>query len=194
MWGCCSKAITVIDCHDNDINSDTLAINTQWFLHVNDMHQVIQSDMISSRSWMHFAVKKYIKKEGNVHFHSFYPQLRELCCMAEIQYQHVVNVCVSVSFTWSLEIDASHLHRVCGVMGRNVCVVQQALCPRLRLFSFATAEWPGDKKNKISYSTQGGGGWEFRQVHTHTHRSLITNICFAEAGYFHLPYKCRDYS
>lgn len=62
---------------------------------------------------------------------------------------------MSVSFTWSLEVDPSHLYRVGGVMGRNVCVVQQALGPRLRLFSFATAGRPEDKKNKMSYVAQG---------------------------------------
>lgn len=62
----------------------------------------------------------------------------------------VWRVCVRC-FTWSLEVDASHLHRVCGVMGGDVCVVQQALCSRLRLFSFATGEQPGDKKKKITF-------------------------------------------
>lgn len=88
----------------------------------------------------------------------------------QIQYQRVV------SFTWSLEVDASHLHRVCGVMGRNVCVVQQALCPRLRLFSFATAERPGEKTNKMIYGTQGRGRGLRIQASTHTHtHTEITN-------------------
>lgn len=76
---------------------------------------------------MHFAVHTCIKKEGNVSFHSFYSQRLEL-------WPNSISACcksVSVSFTWSLEVDASHLHRVRGVMGRNVCVVQQALRPRL---------------------------------------------------------------
>lgn len=50
---------------------------------------------------------------------------------------------VCCSCTWSLEIDASHLHGVCGVVGCDVCVVQQTLCARLWLFSLAAAE--GDK-------------------------------------------------
>lgn len=86
-----------------------------------------------------------------------------------------------VSFTWSLEVDASHLHGVCGVVGRDVGVVQQALGPRLRLFPFATAERPGDKKSTVR-SAPRGPGWgvgnssKYTHTHKHTQASAITNV------------------
>lgn len=149
---------------------------------------------------MHFAVSTCVKKERSIHFQGFSSQLRELCCLDKLHLICSTSACwkcVSVSFTWSLEVDASHLHRVCGVMGRNVCVVQQALCPRLRLFSFATAERPGDKKTKVMlrYTWTRVRGLRIQaSAHTYTHRSLITNMCSAEAGYFHFPCKCRENS
>lgn len=109
---------------------DTLATNARRLLRANDTHQV----MTPADSGMHFAVKGRVKR-------------RRKCPLC-------------ACFTWSLEVDASHLHWVGGVMGGNICVVQQALCSRLRLFSFTTGEQPGDKKKKITFSTQriGWGG------------------------------------
>lgn len=53
-------------------------------------------------------------------------------------FESVCEVCPS--FTWSLEVDASHLHGVCRVVGSNVCVVEQAFRARLRLLSFAAKQ------------------------------------------------------
>lgn len=44
-----------------------------------------------------------------------------------------------MSFTWSLKVDASHLHGVGRVVGGDVCIVEQAFGARLRLLSFAAA-------------------------------------------------------
>lgn len=44
---------------------------------------------------------------------------------------------VSSFFTWSLEVYASHLHRVCRVVRCDVCIVEQAFCARLWFFSFS---------------------------------------------------------
>lgn len=39
--------------------------------------------------------------------------------------------------TRSLEVDASHLHRVCWVMGHHLCIAQQALGSRFRVLALA---------------------------------------------------------
>lgn len=39
--------------------------------------------------------------------------------------------------TWGLEVDASHLHRVGGVMGSDFSVVQEAFCTGLRFLPLA---------------------------------------------------------
>lgn len=46
-------------------------------------------------------------------------------------------LCVYMLRTGSLEVDASHLHRVSWVMSHHFCVAQQALGSRLRVLALA---------------------------------------------------------
>lgn len=39
--------------------------------------------------------------------------------------------------TWGLEVDASHLHRVCWMMGHHFCVAQEALGSRFGILALA---------------------------------------------------------
>lgn len=167
MWGCCSKAITVIDCHDNDINSDTLAINTQWFLHVNDMHQVIKSDMMSSCLGCTLRSKNISRRKERSSFTAF-TLLRELCCMAEFIISMLwMCVCLfPLPGVWKLM-------RLISTGSVGWWGVMSALFSRhfvrgsdsflLRLQSDQET-----KRTKWVTVHKAGGGWEFRQVHAHT--------------------------
>lgn len=48
--------------------------------------------------------------------------------------------------TRSLEVDASHLHRVCWVMGHHLCVTQKALGTGFRVLALA-AQIPVSQKS-----------------------------------------------
>ena len=55
--------------------------------------------------------------------------------------------------TWGLEVDASHLDGVGRVVGRDLRVVQQTFCPRLRLFSFAAGDEREREREKQKEAT-----------------------------------------
>lgn len=46
-------------------------------------------------------------------------------------------MCGSTLHTRSLEVDASHLHRVCWVVSHHLCIVQKTLSPRFRILALA---------------------------------------------------------
>lgn len=81
-------------------------------------------------------------------------------------------------FTWSLEVDASHLHGVGRVVGGNVCVVEQAFAARLQLLSFAAARPEGgagkergggedrNTDSELAESRNGNSKTELRLTHS----------------------------
>lgn len=69
-----------------------------------------------------------------------YLYLSSICCSLW-KWNFLLCCVVCYSCTWSLEVNASHLHGVCRVVGCDVCVVQQTFRARLWLFPFAAGEW-----------------------------------------------------
>lgn len=51
-----------------------------------------------------------------------------------------IEVVCSCVYTWGLEVDSSHLHRVCGVVRGDIGIVQQTFRPWLWLFTFTALE------------------------------------------------------
>lgn len=76
-------------------------------------------------------------------------------------------------FTWSLEVDASHLHGVGRVVGGNVCVVEQAFGTRLQLLSFAAARARRCRKE--------AGRWRSRREETHNMTTKNTHLELAQS-------------
>lgn len=116
-----------------------------------------------------------------------------------------VYACVRPCCTLSLEVDASHLHRVCRVVGRNVRIVQQTFCAWLWLFPFATGKWDKHRvergedvqqkqQNNFEWATAENWGSEsVHQIHKDFPSLIKRHVFFAEAGYFLSPVNAVKY-
>lgn len=62
-----------------------------------------------------------------------------------------------VARTWRLEVDASHFHRVLGVMGSEVSVVEQAFGAGLRVLAFTREETDSQSQHPGCVCTSGTG-------------------------------------